>query len=148
MLNKHTGLPSKYKEQNSCIIWAFKDGQGDWAYPNSLDMAIYQKKDVMNFFDTNLFQKTNKITPNLFEGYWARQANLSLQGICFEHSVIINIPANLVNQVSTSNRHANIYSVNDLLTIFNLGKKIDISLFQNIDNNSAHEEHVFSFINR
>lgn len=149
MMNLHTPLPKHHEEKDSCILWKFIHGQGDWAYPNSLDMAIYNKSTVLKFLENNNnFKKAQKVAPNSIEGFWAGEANLSLKGICFEHSVILNIPVNLVNQVWTANRHANLYNVDDLLLIFNSGKKIDIAQFQGIDNKSPHEEHAFSFINR
>lgn len=143
-LNIPTGLPPFIHDDNQVIVWQFSAGKGDWAYPNSVDMTIVAKKDMLQFLATN----PEFYNPNTFESAWSKQANLDRHGIAYQHSRMVNNPANLVNQVYRHNRTSNLYSPLFLLKVFKQGKKIDINKFQGINNQAPHEDHTFEFVPR
>lgn len=136
----NTSVPNFKKVIDDICVYKFKDGLGDWAYPNSNDMVLYKKSNVERDVCSINFEDTG------YEGPWAQMAKLSLRGLFFEHSKIINIPLNLV--IKKSNKNMNLYSVKQLLTIFNHGFKMDINQFYQIENNSPHMPIAPIFIKR
>lgn len=139
--NKILSLPKMRTNENLCI-WKFADGQADWRYPNNVDMTVYRKQDIINQIQSISFDN-----PNQMEGSWALLANNNKLGICFDHSKILNIPINLVNQTH-SNRNMSLFTCKDLLNKFNDGFKIDIMKFFRIENKSPHIEYKVNFIKR
>jgi hypothetical protein len=110
----------------------------DWAYPNTLDVALYRKKDVAPFL-TNL----NYHSPNSLEGTWDAHKGKYFygKGLCYEHTKMVNIPLNKV-QNENNNVHMDGYGPEELLTAFYAGSRIDISSLYAITNESAHMPYV------
>ena len=124
-------------------IYKFSDAEGsDWRYPNNVDMTIYSKNKIKEFFVNNSYDG-----PNRCEGSWARQADLSQQGLFFDKSKIVNIPLNLVNEVCP-NAHMHSYTVVELLKFFNQGLKIDINDLYELNNQAPHTHFQVKFIAR
>lgn len=119
--------------------WKFIKGIHEWAYPNTVDMTIYRKKDVLRSVSSFSFK-----TPNSFEAEWAGRANLYAIGLCFATSKIVNIPLNSVSEYK--NRNMNFATSKELLNLFNSGYKIDIYQFHRIDNNAPHMEYIPNLI--
>lgn len=139
MLDKTTPPPLLKKVEADVYKYCFKEGKGDWCYPNNVDMTLYRKQDIYHAIMSNAW--TN---PNQLEGSWASKSNLNQFGLIFDDSKIINIPMNLVNQ--SSNRAMHSHSTTELLKSFLIGEKIDISRFDRIKNNSAHIAYNINFI--
>lgn len=123
--------------------WQFSTGTGDWDYQNTLDLAVYSKKEI--FSDLSEMKYTY---PNTFEEEWAKRANHKRVGLCYESSKMVNIPLNIVSEYNKNNRQMRSYSTGDLLKYFQEGKKIDISKLYKIENHSAHIEYNPDFIVR
>lgn len=138
------GVPPLERPAEHICKWAFASGRCDWNYPNTVDMTIYRRKDVLNFLT-----QMNYSAPNLLEGVWAAayRSIPSKYGLCYECSKMVNIPANRVHNI-WNNRVMNSYSIGDLLYIFGQGKKIDIKPFFQVRNKAAHAEYPFRFIDR
>jgi len=142
MLNLWTGIPSDLKLLNNKIYcWKIRNKSDDWNYPNSLDMTLYRKKDVLNDFKKIKFHN-----PNSLEGNWSCISKVGKTCLCYEKSKIVNIPLNLVN-IST-NRNMNSYSPKQLLDIFFEGKKLDLIPIEKLKVNSPHIEYEPTFIDR
>ncbi len=143
MAKLQTPIPNNQNVCEDIHIFTFKDGTGDWAYPNSNDMTIYKKTDIKSDLE-----KINFTIP--CEGPWAVMAKLERTGLFFENSKILNIPMNLVHEtaIAYKNQNMQLFTTNQLLEIFNLGLKIDIDQFYKINNNSPHVEIVPEFIKR
>ncbi len=139
-LNLQPPIPEAAKVSDKIYFWQFKKSQGDWAYPNTVDMALYRKKDLTAPFNEMAYD-----FPNPLESHWTTYANLEQFGLCYETSKIVNIPLNVVNNSYTS--HLNIHP-QELLNKFHEGFKIDISQFFEIDNKFCHEEIPPAFILR
>lgn len=141
MLNKETPVPKGEMVTSSVFRWKFKKGAGDWNYPHTVDMTIYRKSDVQAFL-----VNSDYANPNQLEHTWAKQADNSLYGLCFEFSKNINLPLNLVNL--STNRCEHLFTPVDLLAKFNQGLKIDVDAFYMKRNISPHVDYMPSFIRR
>jgi len=123
--------------------WELSNSQGGWEYARTVDMTIYRKADILKEICPIKFR-----SPNELEGRWHRERKPNLSALCYNTSKIVNIPANLVNEYSRSNRNAQFYTADQLLTKFNQGLKIDIKPFHQINNTAPHQEYKYSFIKR
>lgn len=126
----YEGIPNLTKVNEKMFSWVFETGIGNWAYPNTVDMTIYRKKDLEANFRTAPFYH-----PNSLEDYFG-VANYTLMGLCYETSRAVNFPLNIVSE-TTATAHLD-YSVNFLLDRFNDGLKIDISPLHQFNNRSTH----------
>jgi hypothetical protein len=123
------------------VAWTFGTTTGDWAYPNTVDMTIFRKTDLIN--ELNQLQFRN---PNTMEKEWAKQQGKVFQriGLCFVDSVVMNIPLNIV-QTEWYNRNLAKWSAAELLSIFQEGKRIDLRPLQGIKNHSCHTDCALEF---
>lgn len=140
----HSGTPKLTEVDKDIYSWRFNTGAGDWRYPNSVDMVLVRKADILEEFATLPF-----ISPNTLEALWnSKFRNLNDLGLCFKHSKIINIPLNLVQHDYQNNRHMTQFSTEKLLETFLAGMKINrLPLFK-IENKAPHMEHVPQFMQR
>jgi glycosyltransferase involved in cell wall biosynthesis len=138
------GSVQKYFELNSSLVaWQFKYGEGDWNYPNTVDMTLYRKKDIQE-----ALAKMEYSNPNELEGNWAaKYADFDGVGLCYSVSKIVNLPINLVNSV-VQNRHGSQWTKEKLEDLFEKGYKIDILPFHQIVNNAPHAEYDLNFVKR
>lgn len=140
--NKVQSLPDLKNITDEVLSWSFESAEGDWGYPNTVDMTLYEKITIKKDIESIPLENPS------FEFFWD---NLSSKikykiGLCYQISKIVNIPLNRVQDVC-SNPHMGI-SKEYLLSIFNLGLKIDINpLFRN-KNSGAHTEYQLSYIVR
>ena len=142
MENRASPLPPGKVVEGGCFLWRFRDATGgDWRYPNTTDMTIYRKKAIAPHL-----KELDYINPNTFESLWDQRKDLDQYGICFEYSKNINLPMNIVT--TFRNRHAHLYSVKRLLTLFQRGKKIDIRTFHQVRNPSPHVPYKPRFVRR
>lgn len=127
--------------------WEFELGEKDWHYPNTVDMTLYRKKDLISLFTS--LEYTN---PNLLEGKWAawwvQHKAPSRIGLLYKNSKILNIPLNKVQTINILNRDMNLYTPEELLEKFEAGYKIDIQPLYHIQNKAVHTEYEPTFISR
>ena len=141
MLNKHQGIPKLFSVADGYFAWQFKQGDGDWNYPNSVDLVLYNKQEIKKEITSLPFT-----FPNDFEGAWHQLANPNKIGLCSQRAKMVNIPMNLVS--NKSNRSNNTFTVEQLNTLFLRGLKIDIQPFYLILNRGAHADIMPQFIPR
>jgi hypothetical protein len=132
-------LPSLRLVADGIYSWDFSTRAPLWRYPHSVDLTIFQK----SYFHKAISKLTYN-GPNTLEGRWAQKAPSKYKGLCFEHSKMINIPLNLV-QNENKNKNMGILSSDCLLELFNAGLKMDISQLQQFENNSPHVHYLPSF---
>jgi len=138
---RDTPVPPGTTTKEQYFVWEFHQGQGDWCYPNTVDMTLYNKEKINKYLKT-----TDYTNPYFLEDKWAQVADYQKKGICSLQSKVINIP---VNQVGAfANRCLNTYTPQELLKLFEQGLKIDIKAFYRIENRSAHADVPLSFIPR
>ncbi len=133
------------KQENSNIFWwQFNQSQLDWAYPNTVDMTVYRKKDIEKDLRDLSYH-----TPNILEDMWMRYSRkiMGSRGLCYATSKIVNMPLNRV-QHEYKNRAMSEYSSRDLLNKFLSGHKMDIAPLKCVDNKAAHMEYSPTFIMR
>lgn len=121
--------------------WTFAEGDGDFDYPNSVDMTLLRKKELEPIWRQLYFTQ-----PNTLEGAWAMHADHARQGLCYERSRMVNIPLNVV--ATAGNRNMKGTPPLEMLKLFMSGLKIDIQPFQGLLNRAAHEEHPFDYVTR
>jgi hypothetical protein len=136
-------LPRFIYDQDDICAWQFNIGMYDWAYPHTVDMAVYKKQDIMHDLLSIAYHN-----PNTLEGHWAGQSYriASKIGVCYNHSHMVNIPMNSVQEEAENYNMA--ISTIELLRIFNEGKKIDIDQFYQINNGNSHMNAWPVFIQR
>ncbi len=142
--NKHTPVPTYKEIKPGIYLWTFKDGQGDWGYPNTVDMTVYCKKEILQVLCNLDFD-----CPNVFEGKWAeegRKFDMHKKGLFYADSKILNVPLNLVQT------HHWAYNMNfpkeKCLDIFDKGFKVDINQYFKYQNDAPHIELMPKFVNR
>ena len=145
--NKPQAVPAYQPVHESIYSWQFKEGEKDWNYPNTMDMTLYRKKDIIDLFRS--FAYTN---PNLLESSWAswwvHHGAPSNHGLFYEHSKTLNIPLNKVQTAFILNRDMDLYTPQELLEKFEAGYKIDIKPLYQMFNKAVHTEYAPTFISR
>lgn len=130
--------PPLEKVGNGILAWQFeacgKDWRNDWKYPNTLDMTLYHKRDIINALLALDFT-----SPNDLEGGWfdAPYVDYKKVGLCFEQSKVVNVQLNAV-QHERSNNNKECVSVEQLLQLFNDGYKIDSNALCAQCSNASH----------
>lgn len=138
-------VPPMQKVGKNLCLWAFKDSDArlDWGYPNNIDMTVYRKSDIQSFFQTSDYTG-----PNILEWRWSVNGTMHTLGLCFEESIVVNIPVNLVQDVWTASRRMSSWSPFQLLEKLESGERIDIRAIQGIKNESCHIEYELQFLQK
>jgi hypothetical protein len=119
--------------EGGLFLWRFRSCQGDWAYPNNLDMTLYRKEEIKH-----ALKKLPYTNPTTLEQKWYRTRTGKEIGISFESSKLINLPLNKV--ANLKNRTIPGYSTEALLEKFSQGYRLDIAPFFKMKNSSCHVE--------
>jgi glycosyltransferase involved in cell wall biosynthesis len=151
MLNRHQGVPphthlSGIATNSPIFAWQFSAGADDWAYPNSLDMVLFNKETIKKDF-----YKIEFTSPTSLESKWNLRAKKRGVGLFYAEAKCLNIPANLVTtnlEQDEVHRFLSSYTTNELLQKFEEGLKIDIKPLSELDNRSRHVAADFAFIQR
>ncbi|MFZ5953493.1 MAG: hypothetical protein ACOYT8_00155 [Candidatus Dependentiae bacterium] len=137
-------IPAHQPVNNEVYAWIFKDGSYDWGYPNTVDLTLFKKEEILPTIRTLSFY-----SPNVFECVWAQKADAIMQhiGLFFAESKIVNLPLNMV-QEDWHNRNQQELLPAQQLELFFAGKKIDIKPLYKIANQSPHMEYCPTLIDR
>ncbi|HEY2810091.1 MAG TPA: glycosyltransferase family 2 protein [Rhabdochlamydiaceae bacterium] len=142
MMNQAQKIPPLTCVEGDVLAWSFEEGSGDWNYLNSVDLALYRKKEVVKAWNSYAFTD-----PNTLETQWYLKGKKKGLGLCHTQTKMVNIPLNEVN-TSLANRHLNSYTPKELLEKFQAGFKIDINPLYRMRNRSAHIECDVQFVKR
>ena len=140
--DKKQSVPPYAIIHNDILAWQFDHGTSDWHYPNTVDMTLYRKKELIT-----LLASFNFTSPNWLEGRWTKYWPSRPIGLFYQHTKIVNIPINKVNE-DANNREMHLYTAQELLKKFEQGLKIDIQPLYKIENKAAHMEYIPNFITR
>jgi len=106
---------------------------------------MYRKNDVKKALDSIPMRN-----PNTMEANWAMLANdpiMNRMGLCFDNSIVINIPVNQV-QIEWQMPYMHSWSPEYLLELFDSGLKIDITPLYGIKNSMCHMNYELQFVTR
>lgn len=114
--------------------WAWKAAEGpEWCYPMSVDGGFFHTEDILPKIENLSYQN-----PNTFEGILANNPIDKPLMVCFDQSVVMNVPANKV-QTANANECGSIPAgyLNDN---YLQGKQLSINNFVGYINKAPHEE--------
>jgi len=137
--NTDHALPTLQVTKKGFISWQFNTGILEWAYPHTLDMAIYRKSDIEESVKSVRFK-----SPNTLEAFWDHTADRSKKGLAYCQSKVVNIPVNMV-QEDGHTPHMKSYSKYELLDLFNNNMRIDIAPLHRIENKAPHMDYMLTF---
>ena len=123
--------------------WQFSEMDGEWAVPNSVNMALFKKKDIYPYFLCMKFH-----SPNLLQALWNEHADLSQVGLYYDQSKVVNLPLNIVMENEMVDGQNAKISTKELLTFFDQGLKMDIVPLEQIENKSVEIEFMPEFTRR
>jgi hypothetical protein len=145
-MNQQQLVPPCKAIDTGVFLWTFDDGTCDWNYPNTVDMTVYRKKEVVATLSVLSFYNPNSLEQQWMAFYLTHKP-VRAQGLFFAQSKVVNIPLNKV-QEEWDNRCMEGYSPEDLLQLFQTGIKIDIRALYQISNNGAHMEYTPTYVPR
>jgi len=128
--------PPRFDTNNS---FRWRGQPGDYGYPMSLDGYFFRTKDILP-----LFKVLNYNNPNSLESVICVYPMNRPLMICFEESVVLTIPVNLVQNFN-NNVHGNI-SADFLNDKFLDDYIIDLEPYDGFRNISCHQEVEFNYI--
>lgn len=143
MLDRPQKVPDLFEVGDRYFGWDLNKAEDEWAYPNTVDFALYPKGSIQS--DFNQFDFSN---PSELEGYWGTLGCKKQLGLCCNRAKVINIPLNIVSKVGWMNRASHRFSSEDLNLLFSIGLKIDIDQFYRVLNTSVHVDYIPAFIRR
>lgn len=136
------GTPAYTEVQKDILQFTVRDGSGDWAYAHNLDMTLYKKSDIVEFF-----VNADYSSPNTLESVWSGIVNLENYGLCFRESKIFTLPLNIIQQ-DWWVPNENSYSAQELFMRWQEGFIFDINQFYLINNDCALMGYKPQFISR
>lgn len=124
--NRKQSVPELKKENTANIrleVWNWSDmpDSPDWSYPLSLDATIFFKKEIELMFEVLSFTSPNSLESQM---QLYKELFLGRYGICFSKVKYVNVPCNIV-QKEFNNRSNDTYSVEELVSFFLKGQRID-----------------------
>jgi hypothetical protein len=120
---------------NQFNFWYWSEGEHDWNYPISLDGNIFSRTEFIAMITDLDFKAPNTLELRLRK---YRNKFLNRLGLCYAASPIVNNPINKV-QSEINNLYGNIHQ-DDLLNLWNQGKRIDFLAYDGFVNISCHQE--------
>ena len=118
------------------VSWRWQDGQMAWGYPLSVDGHVYDAAEMrwmiapIHFHSPNTLESAlQHFTPRFMERL----------GTCYRETKVVNIPWNSV-QSDWMNRCGAGNEVDEMLTHWEAGKRINLSRIYGVLNESTHQE--------
>ena len=132
------------KRDSERVSWDWRSQTpGAYRYPLALNGHVFRAADAYMWLDSVDFANPNELESAL----QALNQHLRPRMASFVHSVVVNIPANLVNE-TFANRHAAEYGVDDLNALFLRGMRIDLGAMDFTQVTACHQEIPFVFRSR
>lgn len=121
------------------LIFNWVGAEGDWGYPMSLDGHVFRTEKILKILNMINFNNPNTMEANLATLVNCGFLNSQCHMTCYQESKLFNIPANRV-QNTFANRHASQTTVEQLLDIYNKGKRMNVETYCGFSNNAPHVE--------
>ena len=149
--NKNQSLPEFINPEDPTLpsfmkYWEWKNAESfsDWAYPLSLDMTFYNKKEIQLLLKEISYKGPNSLETALHQNY--APIFLQRKGVCYEKAKYVNIVCNIVN-TEHPNRNTGLHSTESLLKKWEEGYRIQYEDFFG-QNCITAEKSSFSFTKR
>jgi len=142
MLRTKTPPPSltQVLMDHRVLSWSWRQGEGDWSYPMSLDGNIYSKRFLFPYL-----LLLNYRTPSQLESALASFASPSPVSYCFRQSSLINIPHSIVQTDFLSNRSMGKSNL-ELVSLYRDGRRISLDSITELQPyDSTHVELDYEF---
>jgi len=118
------------------VRWEWREqAPGSFAYPLSLNGHVFRTRDVQRWLGEVTFANPNELEAAL----QAVDGDLAPMMASYEHSVVVSLPLNVVNDVYF-NRAEWTYGAEELNERFHLGQRIDLERMDFANVTSAHEQ--------
>ena len=127
-----------------CWEWGKAGYSSDWAYPLSLDVTFYNKKEVQALIENIIYKGPNSLETALQQNY--APIFLQRKGVCYDKAKYVNIVCNTVN-TEHKNRNTGLHSTEELLEKWEAGHRIHYEDFFG-QNCIDAEKSSFTFIKR
>ncbi len=129
VLQKPLELPpfTKYRYGLERFCWNFSDEYSDWTYPLGVAGYMYGKIEITAMCKAIPFKAPNSLESGmqLYLNFFKNRF-----GLCAEFATCVCVAANLV-QTEGINPVIGTFSVQELLLLWEKGKKIDVQQFYN-----------------
>lgn len=145
----HCYATNKSQQPPSTLpVWNWKEHQGDWGYPMSLDGNVYMTSFIKKIVRSLEFSNPNDLEAKLDNFARTNSQIMHYAMLCYDRSKLLNVPANRVQHVyqNRSEESFDTKTLNDLFCKEN--KVIDIRDFAGINNRSCHHPMTYTFVER
>jgi hypothetical protein len=123
------------------VVWEWRSqGAGSYSYPLAVNGHIFRTEEVVDWLARASFSNPNELEAAL----QIFNSELRPRMASFKHSVVVSIPANIVNETYL-NRHANLFTVENLNDRFLAGERVDVGAMDFFSIRACHQDIPFVF---
>lgn len=150
-LNTHTCYPLRRRQLvpstrtlgGEAVIWEWRQADGDFGYPGSLDAHVFRTYQLHGFLEGREYANPNQMEDALVAG--CRHAT-EVYMVSYRESRVVSVPVNRVNQTH-GNRFGENHPFNEqaLNSLFLDGGRLDLDALTGQPVNGAHAELSLEF---
>jgi len=147
-MDRPQNLPAMEAAESGTVKYDWPGMDFDFGYPLEVSSSLYRTADILPLLETLPYRNPNTLE-DLLAGQAAGFAKRRPRLACYERSVAVSVPANLV-QVGWVNRiggHPEL-SADSLAREFGKGRRLDVAHYRGHVAKAAHEELSFTFTQR
>ncbi len=139
-LDKPQRLPAFTTLDSGCLSFDWTAAEHDFAYPIEVSSSMYRTADVLP-----LIQRLPHGNPNTLEAALSQEASAFRRShprlACYEHSVAVSVPANIVQTAWTNRVDGRAALAPDaLLRRYEGGERLDVKHYRGLIPNACHQE--------
>ena len=129
-------VPQFSEVQYGCLKYNWKWAKEDFAYPLEISSSVYRRNDIVKILNKVDFNNPTTLEMALNRSRFLLGKSFLL---CFPQSVAVSIPWNKVQTHSPNNR-CGYHTEEELDELYEVGKRMDVSAYENAFPNAVHEE--------
>lgn len=139
-LDKPQRLPAFATLESGCLSFDWRAAEHDFGYPLEVSSSMYRTADVLPLVERLPYSNPNTLEAALSQEA-ARFRSSHPRLACYEQSVAVSVPANLV-QTMWKNRTSSdpTLSSGALADLFSRGMRLDVNSYQGLIANACHQE--------
>ncbi len=140
VLGRSQVLPEFVQLAEGMLKYAWRNGDGDFAYPLELSSSLYRVPDMLR-----LFRGLEFSNPNTLESQMSIQARRFGRRfpylLCWEQSVAFSAPLNRVQSVFANRAgQQDEFSAENMSALFDQGRRIDVASLDGFVPSACHQE--------